>query len=54
MKNSMIPWSTPATYGMNSRFFFRFMKTVTVAMKLRIRAQKRSDPRCPAQSPVIL
>ena len=49
-----MPWSTPATYGMNSRFFFRFVKTVIEEKKLSRSAQKSSEPRWPAQRPATL
>ena len=54
MKNMRIVWSTAATYGMNSRCFLRFWKTHSDENADRSSAQKRSEPRCPAQRPVIL
>jgi hypothetical protein len=46
--------SVPVTYGMNSRFRFRLNQTASAEKNDRLSAQKRSDPRWPAQSPEIL
>ena len=46
--------STPTTYGMNSRFFVRFVKTAAEEKKERSNAQNTNDPRCPAHRPATL
>jgi hypothetical protein len=53
-KKARIVWSTPATYGMNSRFFLRLVNTAMEEKNPSRSAQKRSEPRWPAQRPVIL